>query len=61
MKKVTLYRTNCTGADISNADLSGANMYRCVLREATIEGAIFKTAAIFKVAWPEGADVRAHG
>ena len=36
-------------------------MYRCVLREATIEGAIFKTAAIFKVAWPEGVDVRAHG
>ena len=61
MKKITLYRTNCTGANISDADLAGANMYRCVLREATIAGANFKTAAIFKVAWPEGVDVRAHG
>ena len=61
MKKATLYRTNCTGSDVSNADFSSANMYRCVLREANIEGANFRTAQIFKVAWPEGVDVRAYG
>jgi uncharacterized protein YjbI with pentapeptide repeats len=61
MKKATLYRTNCSGADFTGADLTGAGLYRCVLRDATITGAIFKAASIFKVAWPAGADVRAHG
>ncbi|MBG81959.1 MAG: pentapeptide repeat-containing protein [SAR202 cluster bacterium] len=61
LKKAILYRTNCTGADVSNVDMRGANMYRCVLRDANIEGANFKSATIFKVAWPEGANVRSYG
>jgi uncharacterized protein YjbI with pentapeptide repeats len=61
MKKAILYRSNCAGANMTNVDLAGASLYRCVLREAIITGANFKAAKVFKVAWPEGLDVPAHG
>ncbi len=61
MKKATLQRANCAGADLTGVDLRGATLYRCVLRDATIAGANFKAAILFKVAWPEGVDVPARG
>jgi uncharacterized protein YjbI with pentapeptide repeats len=61
MKKSTLHRANCSGADLTDVDLRGATLYRCVLRDATITGANFKAASLFKVAWPEGVDVPSRG
>ena len=52
---------NFAGANLTNVDLAGASLYRCVLREAIITGANFKATKVFKVAWPEGLDVPAHG
>ena len=61
MKRAILYRSNCAGSNLTDTDLAGASLYRCVLREAVISGANFKAAKIYKVAWPEGYDVSAYG
>ncbi len=54
LNKASLYRASLASADLRDADLSNTNMYRCILREATLnEGTSFDGAWTAKVIWPD--------
>lgn len=54
LTRAVLHRANLAGADVRDANLSSAQMYRCVLRDASVnDGTSFDGAHVAKVVWPD--------